>query len=84
METVSRFDFSAEQLALLGGGEVGYIKEIGGEDASKLLGPQMAVPKDAKLYCLFAANGAPMSISGTKAAALANAAEHEIKPVSLH
>ena len=84
METITRIELTSEQLALLGGGEVGYIKEIGGEAAQKLLGPNMAVPKDAKLFCLFAANGAPMSISGTLSAALANAAENEIKPVSVH
>ena len=84
METVNHFALTREQLALLGGGEVGYIRELGGEAASKLLGPKMAVPKDAKLFCLYAANGAPMSISGTLSGALANAAENEIKPVTVH
>ena len=84
METVNHFALTREQLALLGGGEVGYIRELGGEAAAKLLGPKMAVPKDAKLFCLYAANGAPMSISGTLSGALANAAENEIKPVTVH
>ena len=84
METAARLELTIEQLAHLGGGEVGYIREMGGEAASKLLGPKMAVPKDAKLFCLFAANGAPMSISGSLSGALANAAENEIKPVSVH
>ena len=84
MESISRIELSAEHFARLGGGEVGYIRELGGEAASKLLGPKMAVPRDAKLFCLFAANGAPMSISGNLSGALASAAENEIKPVSVH
>jgi hypothetical protein len=84
METMNRIDLTIEQLAHLGGGEVGYIREMGGAAASKLLGPKLAVPADAKLFCLFAANGAPMSISGNLSAALASAAENEIKPVSVH
>jgi hypothetical protein len=77
-------DVSAQDLAILGGGTLSYIKEIGATDAIKLLGPKINVPDDAKLFCLYAADGTPMSISGTREAAIANAMEHELLTVSVH
>ena len=77
-------DVSAQDLAILGGGTLRYIKEIGATDAIKLLGPKINVPDDAKLFCLYAADGTPMSISGTREAAIANAMEHELLTVSVH
>ena len=53
--------------------------------AAKLLGPQQInVPGDIKLYCLYGADGTPMSISGSFEAAFAAAREHELTPVTVH
>jgi len=71
-------------LADLGAGSVGYIREIGADLASKLLGPRISVPDGIRLYCLYGADGTPVSISGSWEAAFANAREHELTPVSLH
>jgi hypothetical protein len=84
MENVQRIEITTEQLAILGGGEVAYIREIGSSEALKLLGPKIEVPKDAKLFCLYGADGTPLSISGSRDAALANASQHELKTVSVH
>jgi hypothetical protein len=84
METAQRIQITPQQLAILGGGEVAYIREIGSTEALKMLGPKIEVPKDARLFCLFGADGTPLSISGSRDAALANAFEHELKPVSVH
>jgi len=81
---IKKPEVSAQDLAILGDGTLGYIREIGATDAVKLLGPKINVPDDAKLFCLYAADGTPMSISGTREAALANAMEHELLPVSVH
>ncbi|MBL8908764.1 MAG: DUF1150 family protein [Rhizobiales bacterium] len=81
---IKKPEVSAQDLAILGGGTLGYIREIGATDAIKLLGPKINVPDDAKLFCLYAADGTPMSISGTREAAVANAMEHELLPVSVH
>ena len=83
-EINKKTEISDRDLALLGGGTLGYIREIGATDAIKLLGPKINVPDDAKLFCLYAADGTPMSISGTREAALANAIEHELLPMSVH
>jgi hypothetical protein len=77
-------ELSPQDLAALGGGEMGYIREIGKTEAVKLLGPKVTVPKDAKLFCLYAADGTPMSISGSREAAVGSAFENEIMPMSVH
>jgi hypothetical protein len=76
--------FDEQALAALGGGIVGYVKEIEGEYALKLLGDRVHVPPDAKLFCLYNADGSPLSISGSREAALSSAIEHELIPASLH
>ena len=79
-----RLEFTDQQFAMLGGGQVGYIREIAGTEAVRMLGPKVNVPGNAKLFCLHAADGTPLSISGTRDAAIANANENEIKMVSVH
>ncbi|MFO1032818.1 MAG: DUF1150 family protein [Hyphomicrobiales bacterium] len=76
--------FDEQALAALGGGVVGYVKEIEGADAVKLLGDRVAVPPHAKLFCLYNADGSPISISGSREAAITSAIEHELVPASLH
>ena len=75
---------SAEELAALGGGIFAYVRKIAGRDAQALLGNQMTIPPDATLYCLYNANGAPISISQTFEAAIGNAMEHELHAALVH
>jgi hypothetical protein len=78
------FEVSPEELAQIGNGALSYIREIEGRDVIRLVGPQARVKPDAKLFCLFNANGSPISISGTREAAVVSAGEHELVPISLH
>jgi hypothetical protein len=78
------FELSPEDLGRLGAGAFGYIREIGSTEALKLLGPYASVPKDAKLFCLYSADGTPMSISGNREGAIASAMEHEMQTMSVH
>ena len=73
-----------EQLASLGGGVLAYVREIEAKDAKVLLGEGMVLPPKAKLFCLYNADGTPVSISGTREAALGSAFEHELTPASVH
>jgi hypothetical protein len=82
--SVSIPDPSVADLAQLGGGDVGYIKEIGVEEARRLLGGQATVSPKSKLFCLYDAGGTPISISGSREAALGSAVEHELLPMSVH
>ena len=75
---------TAEELAALGGGVFAYVRKIAGAEASAMLGGSMNIPPDAELYCLYNANGAPISISQDYGSALGSAIEHELTPASVH
>lgn len=84
-ETEKKLEIATEDLAALGNGALGYIREIEAGNAAQLLGPQInAMPDDIRLYCLYGADGTPMSISGSFEAAFAAAREHELTPVTVH
>lgn len=84
-ETEKKFEIATEELAVLGNGDLGYIREIEAGHAATLLGPQkINVPGNIRLYCLYGADGTPMSISASFEAAFAAAREHELTPVTVH
>ena len=71
-------------LAHLGGGVLAYVREIEASDALKMLGDKINVSPDAKLFCLYNADGTPISISGSREAALGDAFEHDLIAASVH
>jgi hypothetical protein len=75
---------TTKELAHLGGGVLAYVKEMQGAEAKALLGGNVTLPAQGKLYALFNADGSPISISGTRNAALGSAFEHDLIPASLH
>jgi hypothetical protein len=75
---------SADELAQIGNGALSYIREVDGRDVMRMVGPAVQVDPDDRLYCLFNANGSPISISGTHEGAVSSAAEHELIPVTVH
>jgi len=77
-------ELSPEDLARLGGGALAYIREIDGEDAVKLLGGNALIPPSARLFCLYGADGTPVSISDSRDGAIGSAFEHELMPMSVH
>jgi len=83
-ESRKTLELSPEDLALLGGGALGYIREIELNEAQRLLGGQATVAPNSKLFCLYNADGTPVSISGSHEAAIGSAFEHELMPMSVH
>jgi hypothetical protein len=75
---------SQKELAHIGGGVLAYVKEMEASEAKSLLGGDVALPPKGKLYGLFNADGSPISISGSRDAALGSALEHDLIPASLH
>ena len=69
---------SPEQLAQIGNGVLAYVREIAGHNAAAMLGGQINVAPDAKLFCLYNANGQPISISQSHEAAIGSAFAHEL------
>ncbi len=77
-------ELSPEDLALVGDGALGYIREIEAKEARRLLGNQAKVAANTRMFCLYHADGKPVSISGSREAAIGSAAEHELLPMSVH
>jgi hypothetical protein len=73
-----------QDLALLGEGALGYIREIEVQEARRLLGKQASVAPNSRLFCLYNADGTPVSISGSREAALGSAFEHELMAMSVN
>ena len=83
-ELKKTIELSPQDLAHLGEGDLGYIREIAQTEAQRLLGGEARVAPDSKLYCLYNADGTPVSISGSREAALGSAFEHELMAMSVH
>ncbi len=77
-------EISLEQLQAIGSGFLAYVKPIAVEDATRMLGQAVEAGPEGKLFALFGANGAPISISRSREAAIGNAMEHELIAASLH
>jgi hypothetical protein len=75
---------SEQQFAHLGGGVVGYVREIAPAEAKRLLGEQAPNLSGAKLFALYNADGSPISISGSREAAMGDAFQHDLEPASVH
>jgi hypothetical protein len=73
-----------QQFAHLGGGVLGYVKQIEVRDAVSMLGSSVNVPPNTKLFCLYNADGRPISISGSREAAVGNAMQNDLIAASLH
>lgn len=83
-EKAKKTSISDSEFAHLGDGALAYIREIEGEEATRLLGKETVLAPHSKLFCLYHANGTPVSISGTREAAIGSAFEHELLPMSVH
>jgi hypothetical protein len=75
---------SPEAFAVLGGGEIAYVREIRSEDVRTLFPQAPALAPGIQLFSLHAADGTPILIADSREAALANAREHELDTVSVH
>jgi hypothetical protein len=75
---------SPEDLGRLGGGVFAYVRRIELEAAAKLIGQNVQMLPDAELYCLYNANGSPISISANYQAAIGSAEDHELIAASVH
>ena len=73
-----------EALAVLGGGEIAYVKPIRSEQLSSLFPQAPNLAPGLKLFALHAADGTPIMVTDSREAAVANARSHELDTVSVH
>lgn len=77
-------ELTQEAFAVLGGGEIAYVRPIRSEEVRELYPQAPALAPGLKLFSLHAADGTPIMITDSREAAEANAREHELDAVSVH
>ena len=75
---------SPQALALLGGGKLAYVRPMRSEEVKRLFPQAPELQPGLDLFALLGADGTPILLTDSKAAALANAAEHDLVPLSVH
>ena len=73
-----------EALAQLGDGHIAYVKAIRSEDVANLFPQAPKIAPGIQLFALHAADGTPIMLTDTREAAVANAWQQELQPVSVH
>jgi hypothetical protein len=72
------------EFAALGGGHIAYVREIDPEKATSMIGKPVSVEPGTHIFAVYGADGQPLAITDSHAAAVANAVEHELMPMSVH
>jgi hypothetical protein len=72
------------EFAQLGDGEVAYIKQLDHDAAERLFPALSEAPKGIDLFAVLGADGTPLVLTDSRTAAIANAIENDLVPVSVH
>ncbi len=75
---------SRKQFRQLGDGEVAYIKQLNLEVARKLFPAIGEKLEGIDLYAVLGADGTPLALTDSRTAAIANAIENDLVPLSVH
>jgi hypothetical protein len=73
-----------QQLSILGGGRIAYVKSIRSEDVHSLYPQAPEMQAGLKLFALHAADGTPIIVTDSREAAIASAWSQELETVSVH
>ena len=73
-----------EAFALLGGGQIAYVKPMRSEDVNRIFPGAPQIQPGMEIFALLAADGSPILLTDSKATAIANAREHDLTTVSVH
>ena len=79
-----RTPMTRSEFAQLGDGEVAYIKQLDPEIAERLFPALQTAPKGIDLFAVLGADGTPLALTDSRNAAIANAIENDLVPVSVH
>ena len=73
-----------DAFAKLGGDQIAYLRPLRSEDVHAIFPQAPTLTPGLELWALLAANGQPIMLTDSKAAAIANAQEHDLQAVSVH
>ena len=74
----------AADLAALGEGQVAYVRPMISDEVRQLFPQAPEMQPGLKLFALLSASGAPILLTDSRDAALANAWAHDLQTVSVH
>lgn len=77
-------EFNVADLATLGEGHIAYVRPIRSDDVMRLFPQAPELTPGLDLFALLSASGAPILLADSRDVVLANAAAHDLHPVSLH
>ncbi len=72
------------ELAALGEGQVAYVKPMQSDEVQRLFPQAPAMAPGLQLFALLSASGAPILLTDSKDAALANALANDLETVAVH
>jgi hypothetical protein len=75
---------TSQELALLGNGEIAYIRPLKAIDVKKLFPQLTGVPDGIDLFAVYTADGTPIALTDSFNAAVANVRENDLAAVSVH
>lgn len=75
---------SDSELAILGSGEIAYIRLVMGAEVKSLFPNAPEVPANQRYFALYSADGTPIMLTDTRELAVANAWHNELRPMSVH
>jgi len=75
---------SEVEFAALGDGEIAYIKTLSPTEAEDMYPELKGLPEGITIFAVHAADGTPLALTDTHFAAIENAKEHNLDPVSVH
>jgi hypothetical protein len=81
---INEFTKDPKNLAELGEGEVAYVKPLLSEQIRAIFPNAPALQSGMKLFAVLSASGAPIMLTDSHDAAVANAIANDLRPVSLH
>ena len=83
---VKQIAITPEQLALIGGPNTVYVKEMGAQEIAGIENmPDVdKIPKGTKLYAIHLMDGTRVAVVDNRDAAFAAARQNEMEPVSVH
>jgi hypothetical protein len=79
-----RSPMTRSEFAHLGDGEVAYIRQLDSDSAERLFPALSDAPKGIDLFAVLGADGTPIALTDSRTAAIANAIENDLVPVSVH
>lgn len=72
------------EFAALGDGEIAYIKTLNPEEAQEMYPQLEGLPEGITIFAVHSADGTPLALTDTHFAAIENAKEQNLEPVSVH